>query len=205
MKRFPVFCLMAAMALSFPQLVHGQGNLEANKLAREGSQASKDQDWDRAISLLKRAFDLDHKYAPNLAAAYEQRAFAEVNDQRFKDAILDLDAALKISPREARLYEQRAAVEVKINDYDKAVADYSEAIKLNPSEVRYYLYRGYIYELRGDVNNSMADTEKALKIQPNNQQALARKQRLQKKQQSQAVPPPGPVQNPSTPMPPKKP
>ena len=204
MKSFPALYLVAGLTLSLSQPIHSQGNPEANKLAREGSQAYKDQDWDRAISLLKRAFDLDHKYAPNLVAAYEQRAFAEANDQRFQDAILDLEAALKISPREARIYEQRAAVEVKINDYDKAVADYSEAIKLNPNEVRNYLYRGYIYELKGDVNNSMADTDKVLKIQPNNQQALARKQRLQKKQQSQA-PPPGPVQNPSAPVPPKKP
>src|SRR5712692_4510875 len=114
MKNFLALYLVAGLTLSLSQPIYGQGNLEANKLAREGSQASKDQDWDRAISLLKRAFDLDHKYAPNLAAAYEQRAFAEANDQRFRDAILDLEAALKISPREARIYEQRAAVEMKI-------------------------------------------------------------------------------------------
>jgi tetratricopeptide (TPR) repeat protein len=207
MKNLSISVLVAALAICFGQFAHSQGNPEANKLAREGSQASKDQDWNKAINLLKKASDMDHKYAPNLAAAYQQRAFSEANDQRFQDAVLDLEAALKVNPKDARIYEQRAAVEVKINDYDKAIADYLEAIKLSPNEIRNYLYRGYIYEIRGDITNSMADTEKALKIQPKNPEALARKQRLQKIQQSNALPSTTPVAAPPRPQnaPPKKP
>ena len=150
--------------------------------------ASKNQDWNKAIEAFRKATDLDRKFAPNLAIAYQQRGFASAKEQSFEDAIRDFSDALKINSRDARIYEQRAAVEMKMYDYDKAVADYSEAITLKPNEVRYYLYRSYIYEMKEDVKNSMADTEKALKLDPKNAEAKGRKARLEAKQ-SAALPP----------------
>jgi tetratricopeptide (TPR) repeat protein len=70
---------------------------------------------------------------------------------------------------------------MKIQDYDKALADYSELIKQKPNEIKYLSYRAYIYELKNDLQNAMADNEKILKADPNNQDALARKQRIEKK------------------------
>ena len=204
MKNLSIFLSIAALAISFGQFAQGQGNPEANKLAREGTQASKDQDWDKAINLLKKASDMDHKYAPNLAAAYQQRAFAETNEQRFQDALLDLDAALKVTPKDAHIFEARAAVEMKINDVEKALADYTEAIKFKSDDVRLYNLRAYIYEVRGDIPNSMADTDKALKIQAKNPEAQARKQRLQKIQQLNAAPSTTPVAAPPKQNPPPK-
>ena len=81
---------------------------------------------------------------------------------------------------------------MKIQEYDKALADYSELIKLKPSEVRYLNYRAYIYELKNDLQNSLADTENILKLDPNNQDAKARKQRLEQKiaERAPLTPPP---------------
>ena len=85
----------------------------------------------KLIDSLRKATALDHKYAPNLAAVYQQRAYAAATNQQFQDAINDYGEAIKISPEDSRIYEQRAAVEMKLNDMDKALADYSEAIKLS--------------------------------------------------------------------------
>lgn len=179
MKQLCVFVAVALGAVVFLQSLPAQADKEANKLAREGSEAAKDQDWDKAITSLRKANDLDHKYAPNLAAAFQQRATAAANDRRFPEAIEDFDEAIKLTPHDASIYERRAAVEMKINDMDKALADYTEAIKLSPHEIRYYLYRGYVYESKGDLQNSLADTEKALKIDKKNAEAIARKTRLE--------------------------
>jgi len=183
MKKISVFSFVAVLALCAGQL-SGAGatkdTKEANKLALDGAEASKNQEWDKAIDSLRKATDLDHKYAPNLAAVYQQRAYAAASNQQFQDAINDYAEAIKLTPEDARIYEQRAAVEMKLNDLDKALADYSEAIKLKPNEVRYYLYRSYIYETKGDLKSSMADTEKVLKLDPKNQEATARKDRLEK-------------------------
>ena len=181
MKKYSALTLIMAMAVCISQVAQAQGNKEANKLARDGAEASKSQNYDKAVELLRKATALDHKYAADLAVAYQQRGFAFASNQNFQGAVQDFTEALKINSRDARIYEQRAAVGMKMRDYDKALADYSELIKLKPNEVRYLNYRAYIYEVKDDVQNSMADTEKVLKQDPNNQDAKTRKQRLEKK------------------------
>src|SRR5215813_8087652 len=190
MKRTFVFTFLTVLALCATQLSNAQAPKEAkeaNKLARDGAEASKNQEFDKAVDLLKKAAALDHKYADELAAVYQQRAYAAATNQQLQDAINDYGEAIKIKPDDARIYEQRAAVEMKLNDNDKALADYSEAIKLKPNEVKYYAYRSYIYEVKGDTKNSMADTDKVLKLDPKNQEAKARKDRLMAKE-AQKVP-----------------
>ena len=195
MKKIFVFTLITALTLCGSQLCQGQAkkNLEANKLARDGAEAAKSQEWDKAVELLRKATALDRKYADELATVYQQRGFAYASNQQFQEAIQDFTEALKNKPDDPRAYEQRAAVEMKMYDYDKALGDYSEIIKLKPNEVRYYNYRAYIYELKDDLQNSMADTDKILKMDPNNQDAKARKQRLDQKlaERTPLTPPPG--------------
>lgn len=202
MKKIFVFTLIAAMALCAAQLSDAQATKdakEANKLARDGAEASKNQEWDKAVELLRKASDLDHKYARDLGAVYQQRGYAAATNQQFQDAISDYGEAIKITPEDARIYEQRAAVEMKLNEMDKALADYSEAIKLKPNELRYLNYRAYIYELKKDLKNSMADTDKVLKLDPNNQEAKARKSRLSALEAANApfTPIPAPSRKPS--------
>src|SRR5438093_6532821 len=195
MKKSFAFTLTTALALCVSQVCQGEAKKdgEANKLAREAAQVAKRQEWDKAVELLRKASAMDHKYADELAAVYQQRGYAAATNQQFQDAISDYSEAAKLTPQNVRIYEQRAAVEMKIQDYDKALADYSEVIKLKPNEARYYNYRAYIYELRNDLKNSMADTEKVLKMDPNNQEAKARKQRIEQKlAESQPLTPPPP-------------
>ena len=196
MKKYSVITLFIALAVCVSQVAQAQGNKEANKLAREGAEASRNQDYDKGVEQLRKATALDRKYASDLAVAYQQRGFASARDQKFQEAIADFNEALKIKPNESRIYEQRAAVEMKLRDYDKALADYSEAIKLKPNEVRYYLYRSYIYETKNDIKSSMADTERALKLDPNNQEAKTRKARLEARQAANAPLPPPPARSP---------
>jgi tetratricopeptide (TPR) repeat protein len=195
MKRSFVFILITALALCGSQVCQAQAkkNPEANRLAREGVDAAKNQDFDKAVDLLKKAAAMDKKYSDELSAVYQQRAYAAANDQRYGDAINDYNEALKLTPQQAaRIHEQRAAVEMKIQEYDKALDDYSELIKQKPDEIKYLNYRAYIYELKNDLQNSMADNERILKIDPNNQDAKARKQRLEQKiaERTPLTPPP---------------
>src|SRR5947209_19683507 len=201
MKKIFVFTFIATLALCALKLSGAEAPKdakEANKLAREGAEASKNQEWDKAIELLRKATDLDHKYADELSAVYQQRGYADATNQQFQDAINDYGEAIKLTPQDVRVYEQRAAVEMKLQDYDKALADYSEIIKLKPNEVRYYNYRAYIYEIKNDMQNATAETERALKLDSNNQEAKARKQRLEQKVAANPTltPPPTPTGSP---------
>jgi tetratricopeptide (TPR) repeat protein len=201
MKRSFAFVLITALALCASQVCQAaeKKNPEANRLAREGVEAAKNQDFDKAVDLLKKATAMDHKYADELSAVYQQRGYAAATDQRYGDAVNDFGEALKLTPQNSRIYEQRAAVEMKIQDYEKALGDYSELIKQKPNEVKYYNYLAYIYEVKNDLKNSMADTEKVLKLDPNNQDAKARKQRIEQKiaESQPLTPPPGTTPKPS--------
>jgi len=194
MKRSFAFVLITVLALCASQVCQAaeKKNPEANRLAREGAEAAKNQDFDKAVDMLRKATAMDHKYADELSAVYQQRGYAAATDQRYGDAINDYGEALKLTPQNSRIYEQRAAVEMKIQDYEKALGDYSELIKQKPNEVRYLNYRAYIYELKNDLKNSLADNEKVLKLDPNNQDAKARKQRIEQKiaESTPLTPPP---------------
>ena len=200
MKPSFAFILITALTLCLSQVCQGEAkkNVEANKLAREGAEAAKNQDWDKAVELLRKAASMDHKYSDELSAVYQGRGYAAASNQQFQNAINDYGEAAKLTPQNVRVYEQRAAVEMKIEDYDKALADYSEIIKLKPNEVRYYNYRSYIYEIKNDVQNAMAETERALKLDSNNQEAKARKQRIEQKVAANPTltPPPTPTGSP---------
>src|SRR2546430_10474748 len=106
MKTLFVVCLITTLGLSMAKSAQQEGNPEATKIAREGAQAAKDQDWNKAIDLFRKAAEKDRKYAPNLAIAYQQRAFSYAGDQRFQDALADLAESIKINPRDAHAYEQ---------------------------------------------------------------------------------------------------
>ena len=209
MKKYSALTLIVALAVGLSQAAQAQsgkeakqakGSSEANRLAREGAEALKSNDFDKAVDLLRKATNLDHKYTPDLAIAYETRGYGLAKNQQFQDAVQDYTEAIKIKSNEPRIYEERAYAEMKIYAYDKALADYAELIKLKPKEVRYYNFRAYIYEAKEDNQNSMAETEKALQIDPNNQEAKERKQRLERKQAEKMPTPP-----PTTPAPKKSP
>src|SRR5205807_9476098 len=97
MNRSFAFILVAALTLCASQVCQAaeKKNPEANRLAREGVEATKNQDFDKAVDLLKKASAMDHKYADELSAVYQQRGYAAATDQRYGDAVNDYGEALK--------------------------------------------------------------------------------------------------------------
>jgi len=183
-------------------MVLGQGNQEAANLTREGIEASKAKDWDKAIAAFRKAAQLEGHYAPNLASALQQRATIYVSQKKFQEAIADYSEALKIKSDDPNVYERRAYAEMQLKDYDKALHDYNEAIKHSPEEAKYYQVRALIYQNKGDFKAALADTEKTLKLDPNNADAQSRKKSLDAKLHGTPTPPPlpsGPIPNPNAP------
>jgi tetratricopeptide (TPR) repeat protein len=171
MKRFAfsffIFVIAAAVTSAQP-------NIEANKIARDASEAAKNQDWDTAIDGFRKAAAMDKKYENNLAAALQQRAADATKQNRFPDAITDLGEAIKIHPN-AAAFELRAFVYMRMNDSDHAIADYTEAIKESPNESRLYLRRADMLAAKNDFKGVIADCDKALKMKRGDEHAHALK------------------------------
>src|SRR5947209_20348882 len=93
MKTLFVVCLVTTLGLSMAKSAQQEGSPEAAKIAREGAQAAKDQDWNKAIERFRKAAEIDRKFTQNLAIAYQQRAFSYAADQRFQDALNEIGRA----------------------------------------------------------------------------------------------------------------
>src|SRR5437870_12523361 len=108
MKKNFAFTLITALVLCVSQVsgAESKKNVEANKLAREGAEAAKSQDWDKAVELLRKATAMDHKYTDVLAAVYQRRGYAGASNQQFQDAIQDYTEAAKLTPLDVRVYKQ---------------------------------------------------------------------------------------------------
>src|SRR5581483_6415131 len=141
MKKIFVFTFMAALALCAAQFSETQAAKdpkdtkeakEANKLARDGAEASKSQDFDKAVELLRKATDLDHKYADELAAVYQQRAYAAATNQQFQDAVNDYCEAIKLKPNEVRYYAYRSYIYELKGDIGNSMGDTDKVLKLDP-------------------------------------------------------------------------
>ncbi len=194
---------MTVFAIGVTSLL-AQGNQEAANLTREGIEASKTKDWDKAIVAFKKATQLEPRYAPNLASALQQRATVYLSQKKFPEAIADYSEAIKVKTNDPDIFERRAYAEMQMNDYDKALRDYSEAIKLSPEEAKYYQVRAYIHQMKGDMKAALADANKTLTLDPNNVDAGQRKRFLEAKLSGPVTPAPtpsGPIANPNAPSP----
>src|SRR5438045_5791178 len=89
-------------------VLFGQGNQEAANLTREGIEASKVKDRDKAINAFKRASQLEQRYAPNLASALQQRASVHVSPHKFQEAIADYSEALKVTSNNTHIFKHQA-------------------------------------------------------------------------------------------------
>jgi tetratricopeptide (TPR) repeat protein len=187
MKSVVISLLFLSLILPASVMLSAPPKSEANALARKGTEAARNQQWDEAINDLRKATEMEKKYSPSLVAALLGRAATYASQQQFQQAAADYDEVLKFDSKNATAIEGRGSMAMKLNDMDKALAMYSEAIKVNPKEIRYLQYRAYIYEVKGDLKNSMADAEKILKLDKTNADALARKARIEARQaQAQA-------------------
>src|SRR5436189_6428613 len=87
-------------------VLFGQGNQEAANLTKEGIEASRANDWDKAITAFRKAAQLEPHYAPNLASALQQRATVYVGQKKFQEAVADYSEALKIKSDDPDAYER---------------------------------------------------------------------------------------------------
>jgi tetratricopeptide (TPR) repeat protein len=85
--------------------------------------------------------------------------------RQWKQALVDLDQAIRLKPDEADLYIRRASVREKSSDLDLALADFDYAISLRGTVGRYYCLRGAAYAQKGDCVRLSADWLKASELQ----------------------------------------
>jgi tetratricopeptide (TPR) repeat protein len=96
------------------------------------------------------------KLRPDYADAYTNQAIAEIQWQRYDDAALHLQQALKLVPNDARALYYRALVERNQGDLEGAIADFRLVAQAFPRsrdahrELGFSLYQQHKYQAARD-------------------------------------------------------
>jgi tetratricopeptide (TPR) repeat protein len=117
--------------------------------------------YERAIEAYSDAIRADPRYIyPRVNRAKNLAAIA-----RFSDAILDMDAAIKLA-NTAENYALRADFRNRNSDLDGALGDYSAAIKLQPKVAVHYNSRGAVYAKLSKHVEAIEDFSRAIQLNP---------------------------------------
>jgi tetratricopeptide (TPR) repeat protein len=90
---------------------------------------------------------------------------------RYKDAIIDCTAALKVFTDDDQkemvmLYTVRGRCFGMIVEFGRALTDFNKLIELKPQDDRAYFYRGVIYANCEELGKAIADFRKSLQLKP---------------------------------------
>ena len=89
------------------------------------------------------------------------------NEDKWDEAISELDKAIKLNPKYAKAYQIRGVVYLKgKGQYDKAISDYTRAIEINPKLAIAYNNRGFVYIGTGEYDKAISDYTRAIEINP---------------------------------------
>jgi tetratricopeptide (TPR) repeat protein len=120
--------------------------------------------WDRAITALHQALDLD----PNFSIAFELLISTYLSADRPKQAIDELEAVLAKSPVDTRALNSLALIYERTKDYPKARDVYESLLSITPNAAGVINNLAYLYAERlGQLDKGYELARKARTLQPN--------------------------------------
>lgn len=99
------------------------------------------------------------------------RAFAEMQEGNFKEAIIQFNEIIKSDNKNTQAYSARAFAKAQLKDYDGAIADFSKIIELEPNNAYAYDKRGICKKNAGDYQGALKDYSKAIELDNKNASA----------------------------------
>lgn len=130
-------------------MISGQLNIE------KGDTAAAVEDFSRAISV-------DRYFAPARAG----RAYVYLLLENYKNAIPDLDEAIRLDPDVPSYYINRGLARYNTNNLRGTLDDFDRVIRLDPNNILAWYNRGLIRSQVGDLNRAIEDFDKVIYLDP---------------------------------------
>jgi len=105
--------------------------------------------------------------APELAAAYRDRADAYIRDGKYDEALADLSKAIALRPRDAGNYLLQGSAYEAMNEYEAALDSYTTAINIAQGLAGAYRARAQVRALLKDRDGALEDLARARQLAPN--------------------------------------
>jgi serine/threonine protein kinase len=127
------------------------------------------------------SFDKAVKINPESAEAWQKRGQILGELKRHDEAIASLDKAIQIKQDYADAWYERGIILGKLNNDEEAIASLDRAIQIKSDYAEAWYYRGLILEKKQQLNEAIEAYNKTIQIWPANQEAIAKRKRLQKR------------------------
>ncbi len=103
------------------------------------------------------------------------------NKENYKNALEDMDAAIKLQPKQSDFFVNRAFLKYNLDDYFGAMADFDYAISLDPANMAAHLNRGLLRMEVEDNNKAIEDFTFVIDKDPDNYMAIYNRAMLYQK------------------------
>ncbi len=134
-------------------------NNDREVLLRLSEAYYRQRQYNKALSLLGKGVS---SY-PRDKAFYKLRARIFEDQEKPKDAIADLERAVKISP-DANLFYQLGILYARIENNSRGISRLTRSIRLKRNLAVAYTNRGILYEREKQLNKAKADWERGCKL-----------------------------------------
>lgn len=164
--------LTVGVVLAFAMVAHprrAQGNEADSKFAKEGVEAAKRKDWDKAVDSLRKAVAADAKdsrNAVNLALALQERGVARAQKNQLDEAIGDLSESLKLKGDNVTAHRFRGYALLTKRDYQHSVEDYDAVIGQNANDIEALDRRAYALTALKQYDKAIEDYTAMIKAKP---------------------------------------
>lgn len=148
---------------SNPQPINSHSLPLARQYTEQGFAYLFQQHFDEAKECFSRAIQSD----PDSVIAYVGRGgLYGTYLQKYEDAILDYNQAIRLDPNNAKIYLERGLCRYRLQHYEDALVDQTHAIRLDPTLEPAYYNRGLIYYCLGKYEEAIIDYSKAIDLNP---------------------------------------
>jgi len=159
-----LFALIVSIptAASAATMVLGGGQAHDCYLEADRGRAS-----DFGLGVCTSALEGDPLSLSDRAATFVNRGVIYLQRRDGRNALADLDSALRIAPALAEAYVNRGAALVLLDRVEEAEATLTKGISLNPKEPQEaYFNRAIAREIRGDLKGAYQDYVEAQRLKP---------------------------------------
>jgi len=137
-----------------------RNRMAARTLADRGFLLAKAGDYQRALTVLAGAIEIDAGYAP--ARYFRAATYLRLLD--YSAAISDLDRLIELDPNYPAAWNDRAFARRQIGDVAGASGDWDHCIALDPAWALPYANRSELRLSQGDVAGAINDFDRALAL-----------------------------------------
>jgi tetratricopeptide (TPR) repeat protein len=145
--------------------------LTMEEYRKMASEAGEKEDYEKAISNINKAIQIDPNYIEN----YISKGFYLTFLNRYQEAYDEYSLAIKIDSSYSNSYDNRAGLLSQIGQYNEALRDYTTAIQYAESskyKAQYLTNRGITKGLMRDLDGEYNDLTDALKLDSNSVNTL---------------------------------